>query len=128
MNKSFTLLTGTVLAGLAVALGAFGSHAWKAMLTQNGRTDTFETAVRYHMYHALALLLIGILMKSEGEKKASIAAGLFLTRTILFSGSLYLLCLYPLPGIVYLTPIGGTLFIAGWIFLFLHFLNNKKTA
>jgi uncharacterized membrane protein YgdD (TMEM256/DUF423 family) len=128
MNKSFTLLTGTVLAGLAVALGAFGSHAWKAMLIQNGRTDTFETDVRYHMYHALALLLIGILMKSEGGKKAAIAAGLFLTGTMLFSGSLYLLCLYPLPGIVYLTPVGGTLFMGGWIFLFLHFLNNKKTA
>jgi uncharacterized membrane protein YgdD (TMEM256/DUF423 family) len=128
MNKQFTLLSGTVLAGLAVALGAFGSHALKALLTQNGRTDTFETAVRYQMYHALALLLIGSLMKSESEMKASIAAGLFLTGTILFSGSLYLLCLYPLPGVVYLTPIGGILFMAGWVFLLLYFLSNKKTA
>jgi uncharacterized membrane protein YgdD (TMEM256/DUF423 family) len=128
MNKRFTLLTGAILAGLAVALGAFGSHALKAMLTQNGRVDTFETAVRYHMYHALALLLIGTLMRSEQEKKASAAAGLFLAGTILFSGSLYLLCLYPLPGVVYLTPIGGILFMTGWIFLLLHFLGNKKTA
>jgi uncharacterized membrane protein YgdD (TMEM256/DUF423 family) len=128
MNKRFTLLTGTILAGLAVALGAFGSHALKFMLTQNGRTDTFETAVRYQMYHALALLLVGVLMKSETEKNASIAGGLFLTGTILFSGSLYLLCLYPLPGVVYLTPMGGVLFMAGWIFLLLHFLSNKKTA
>ena len=128
MNKRFALLTGTLLAGLAVALGAFGSHALKAMLIQNGHTDTFETAVRYQMYHALALLLVGALMKSETEKKASIAAGLFITGTILFSCSLYLLCLYPLPGVVYLTPIGGVLFMAGWIFLLLHFLGNKKTA
>jgi uncharacterized membrane protein YgdD (TMEM256/DUF423 family) len=128
MNKRFTLLTGTILAGLAVALGAFGSHALKAMLTQNGRTDTFETALRYQMYHAFALLLVGALMKSETEKKASIAAGLFLTGTILFSGSLYLLCLYPLPGVVYLTPMGGILFMTGWIFLVLHFIGNKKTA
>lgn len=128
MNKRFTFLAGTVLGGLAVAFGAFGSHALKAMLMHNGRTDTFETAVRYQMYHALALLLIGVLIKSETDKKASIAAGLFLTGTILFSGSLYLLCLYPLPGVVYLTPIGGVLFMAGWIFLLLHFLGNKKTA
>lgn len=128
MNKRFTLLTGTILAGMAVALGAFGSHALKVMLTQNGRTDTFETAVRYQMYHALALLLVGALMKSETERKASTAAGLFLTGTILFSGSLYLLCLYPLPGVVYLTPMGGVLFMVGWIFLVLHFLSNKKTA
>jgi len=128
MNKRFALLSGTVLAGLAVSFGAFGSHALKAMLMQNGRIDTFETAVRYQMYHALALLLTGILMKSETEKKASVAAGLFLVGTILFSGSLYLLCLYPLPGVVYLTPMGGVLFMAGWIFLLLHFLGNKKTA
>jgi uncharacterized membrane protein YgdD (TMEM256/DUF423 family) len=68
------------------------------------------------------------LIKSETEKKLFIAAGLFLTGTILFSGSLYLLCLYPIPGVVYLTPIGGVLFMAGWIFLLLHFLGNKKTA
>jgi uncharacterized membrane protein YgdD (TMEM256/DUF423 family) len=128
MNKRFTLLTGTVLAGLAVAFGAFGSHALKAMLTQHGRTDTFETAVRYQMYHALALLLIGSLMKSETEKKASLAAGFFLTGTILFSGSLYLLCLYPIPGVVYLTPVGGVLFMTGWIFLLLYFWSNKKTV
>jgi uncharacterized membrane protein YgdD (TMEM256/DUF423 family) len=128
MNKRFTLLVGTVLAGLAVAFGAFGSHALKAMLTQRGRVDTFEIAVRYQMYHALALLLVGMLMKSEVEKKASIAAGLFLTGTLLFSGSLYVLCQYPIPGIVYLTPMGGALLMGGWIFLLLHFLSNKKTA
>jgi uncharacterized membrane protein YgdD (TMEM256/DUF423 family) len=126
MNKRFTLLAGTILAGLAVAIGAFGSHALKNMLMQQGRTDTFETAVRYQMYHALALLLLGSLMTSE--KKASTAAGFFVVGTLLFSGSLYLLCLYPLPGIVYLTPLGGVSFIVGWIFMLLHFLDNKKTA
>jgi uncharacterized membrane protein YgdD (TMEM256/DUF423 family) len=126
MNKRFTLLMGVFMAGLAVALGAFGSHALKRMLTQSGRTDTFEIAVRYQMYHALAMLLVGIAMKSELDKKASIAAGLFLTGIILFSGSLYILCLNPLPGVVYLTPIGGVFFMVGWIFLFLHFLGNKK--
>jgi uncharacterized membrane protein YgdD (TMEM256/DUF423 family) len=126
MNKRFILLMGTLLAGLAVALGAFGSHALKRMLMQSGRTDTFEIAVRYQMYHGLAMLLVGIVMRNELDKKASIAAGLFLIGIILFSGSLYILCLNPLPGVVYLTPIGGVFFMAGWIFLFLHFLGNKK--
>src|SRR5687767_7671261 len=98
MNKRFILLMGTLLAGLAVALGAFGSHALKGMLIQSGRTETFEIAVRYQMYHALAMLFAGIVMKNESDRKASIAAGLFLIGVILFSGSLYILCLSPLPG------------------------------
>ena len=126
MNKRFILLTGSLLAGVSVALGAFGSHALKQMLMESGRTDTFEIAVRYQMYHALALLLVGSIMKSELCKKASIAAGLFLTGILLFSGSLYILCLRPLPGVVYLTPIGGVFFMGGWLFLFLHFWGNKK--
>jgi uncharacterized membrane protein YgdD (TMEM256/DUF423 family) len=126
MNKRFILLMGTLLAGLAVALGAFGSHALKGMLIQSGRTETFEIAVRYQMYHALAMLFAGIVMKNESDRKASIAAGLFLIGVILFSGSLYILCLSPLPGVVYLTPMGGVFFMAGWFFLFLHFWNNKK--
>jgi uncharacterized membrane protein YgdD (TMEM256/DUF423 family) len=126
MNKRFILLTGTLLAGLAIAFGAFGSHALKRVLMESGRTETFEIAVRYQMYHALAMLLVGVLIKSELDKKASIAASLFFTGIILFSGSLYILCLYPLPGVVYLTPIGGVFFMAGWLFLFLYFWNNKK--
>jgi uncharacterized membrane protein YgdD (TMEM256/DUF423 family) len=58
MQKLF-LLSGAILAGLGVAIGAFGAHAMKAMLEASGRTDTFETAVRYQFYHALALLFIG---------------------------------------------------------------------
>lgn len=128
MNKRFTLASGAILAGLAVAFGAFGSHALRTTLMHNGRTETFETAVRYQMYHALALLFIGVLMKAETERKVSAAAAFFMAGIILFSGSLYSLCLYPLPGVFVLTPIGGVLFMAGWILLALHFLNNKKTA
>jgi uncharacterized membrane protein YgdD (TMEM256/DUF423 family) len=72
--------------------------------------------------------LIGSLMTSESNSKTSAAALLFLFGTILFSGSLYSLSLYPLPGVVYLTPLGGVLFLAGWIFLILHFLSHKKTV
>lgn len=125
MNKRFTLISGAVLAGLAVALGAFGSHALKPMLTSAGRTETFETAVRYHMYHALALLLVGSLMKPEVGKKLSWAAVMFTMGVLLFSGSLYVLCLNPLPGIVYLTPVGGVLFMMGWVLMAVEFISQQ---
>jgi uncharacterized membrane protein YgdD (TMEM256/DUF423 family) len=114
MKKRTVLIIGAALAGLAVALGAFGSHALRDTLLRSGRTDTFETAVRYHMYHALALLYVGILFDDLRAKVLSMSAFAFTSGIVLFSGSLYLLCLYPLPGIVFLTPVGGFLFIIGW--------------
>ena len=126
MNKRAVLISGAVFAGLAVALGAFGSHALKEILANTGRTDTYETAVRYHMYHALALLLVGSLVKSDSSKKLSWAAIFFVCGILLFSGSLYVLCINPFPGIVYLTPIGGVFFIAGWILMALNFITSTQ--
>jgi uncharacterized membrane protein YgdD (TMEM256/DUF423 family) len=116
MQKLF-LISGAILAGLGVAIGAFGAHALKALLEATNRTDTFETAVRYQFYHALALLVVGLLLFRLNSKLIQYAGNLMLAGTIVFSGSLYILCLTGTRWWGAITPIGGVLMIAGWILL-----------
>ena len=121
MQKTFVRL-GALLAGLSVILGAFGAHALKQVLTEKG-LSIFETAVRYQMYHAFGLLIIGILFKEFSHRYLIFAGQLFCAGILLFSGSLYLLS-YIISGaqenlkwIGAVTPLGGVCFILGWIFL-----------
>lgn len=108
-------LAGFVLGALAVALGAFGAHALKNLLALSGRTETYELAVKYHFYHSLALLALAALQPQVGENKARWSARLILLGTLLFSGSLYLLAIFETKAVVFVTPVGGTLLIAGWL-------------
>jgi uncharacterized membrane protein YgdD (TMEM256/DUF423 family) len=115
MYKLF-LLIGTTASALSVAIGAFGAHALKDLLKANGRGDVFETAVKYQFYHSFALLFIGVLLLLKGDNKMLEWAGwAFATGIIVFSGSLYILALTNVGKWGAVTPIGGTLFIAGWI-------------
>lgn len=118
--KKLILPSGAILAGLGVALGAFGAHAFKAALEANHRTETFETAVRYQMYGAFALLIVGILFQigNFSEKLLTRAAQCFLIGTIIFSTSLYLICATNILIFGAIAPIGGTLLMIGWGFLF----------
>lgn len=125
MDKKTIFIYATVLAGLGVALGAIGSHALKETLLSKGRTDTFETAVRYQLYHAMAMFVVGILYACK-NKILSIVAIFFLSGAILFSGSLYLLSLTSMSWVVYLTPLGGMLMIGGWVLLLFYFLKREK--
>lgn len=118
MNRFF-LQAGALLAGLSVALGAFGAHAFKAALEASNRTDTFETAARYQMYGALALIFVGILSEKIPHKFLNWAGYLLLIGTIIFAGSLYLICATGVTMWGAVAPIGGTALIAGWIFFFL---------
>jgi len=118
MNRFF-LQAGTLLAGLSVALGAFGAHAFKAALEAANRTDTFETAARYQMYGALALILVGILTDKISHKFLNWAGYSLLIGTLIFAGSLYLICATGVTMWGAITPIGGTALIVGWVFLFL---------
>jgi uncharacterized membrane protein YgdD (TMEM256/DUF423 family) len=95
---------------LAVALGAFGAHALRSMLEQHGLADAWNKAVLYQFVHALALLVIGA--TAIGNRPA---VWLFLSGTVLFSGSLYALCLTNLRWLGAITPFGGLCFLAGWI-------------
>ncbi|MFN8357327.1 MAG: DUF423 domain-containing protein [Spirosomataceae bacterium] len=114
MNTKNTLIIGALLAGVGVALGAFGAHALKASLQAAGRFDTYETAVRYQFYHALGLLLVGLLNKAHPTKKLSYASLCMLVGVMIFSGSLYLICFTGVTMWGAVAPIGGTLLMISW--------------
>jgi uncharacterized membrane protein YgdD (TMEM256/DUF423 family) len=118
MDGMFWVRIGAVSAALAVAAGAFGAHGLRATLEASGRAATFETAVRYHVYHALALVAVGLLGLHAGRSTALEVAGWsFLVGMLLFSGSLYGLSLSGPRWLGAITPLGGVAFIAGWIAL-----------
>ena len=132
MHKRFITI-GALLGAIAVALGAFGAHGLKKIVPAE-TVQTFQTGVQYQMYHALALLLTGLLYEKCFQKFARIAGVLFLIGVILFSGSLYLLTAgkaaeiasFDRSGI--LTPFGGIAFIAGWLFLFLAAMKKGERS
>lgn len=118
MNKLF-LQIAAILGGLGVALGAFGAHAFKPALEAMGRVETFETAARYQMYGAFVLLIIGILSEKFPNKLITVSGYAFLIGTIIFSGSLYTICLTGITVFGAVAPIGGTALIVGWVCLLL---------
>lgn len=130
MVKIF-LAIAALLAGLSVALGAFASHGLKDKLTDRA-LEIFETATRYQMYHALALLLVGILlmqselMQVETSQPWLNAAGYaFVAGIIIFSGSLYALSFSGIKVLGAITPIGGVAFMVGWGCVAIAALNFK---
>ena len=125
-----------LLGAIAVALGALGAHFLKGKLSTGlitpDQLNGFDTAVKYQMYHLLAMLALVLLSKHSSHKFIHWAYNCFLTGIILFSGSLYFLCTRNLFGADWLkvlgpiTPIGGLFFIAGWIFLALTALKKDN--
>ena len=107
----------SILGALSVAGGAFGAHALKGQLTETA-LGSFETGIRYQMYHVLALLVVALLIKQSPNAALLTAAGwCFLAGIVLFSGSLYGLSLGNLKALGPVTPLGGVAFMAGWICL-----------
>ncbi|HET6991680.1 MAG TPA: DUF423 domain-containing protein [Bacteroidia bacterium] len=135
MSKK-NLAAGFLFAALAVILGAFAAHGLKQYV-DSGKMDlqmlqNFETAVRYQMYHAFALITCGILGKVYGENKfLKIAGLLFIIGIIFFSGSLYLLSTRDIIGLTSwkwlgpITPLGGLCFISAWILLAISVLKKQ---
>lgn len=114
MTARLALVTGAVLAFIAVALGAFGAHALKARLATD-MAAVWQTAVQYHAWHALALLAAGLLLLQRPDASGmAVAAWLFAAGIVLFSGSLYLLALTGIRGLGAVTPFGGAALLAGW--------------
>ena len=116
MAKIFLIL-GSSFAGLAVAIGAFGAHALKSILESTNRLETFETGVKYQFYHALALIVLGLLMQKFDHRMFTWAGYGFIIGTILFSGSLYILSLSGITKWGAVTPLGGVAFLIGWLAL-----------
>jgi uncharacterized membrane protein YgdD (TMEM256/DUF423 family) len=104
---------GSILTGLGVVFGAFGAHALKASLSPL-LLNTFETGVRYQMYHGLGLLALAWAVGRWPERRLAPAAWLLLMGTVVFSGSLYLLVLTGARWFGAVTPFGGVALIAGW--------------
>jgi uncharacterized membrane protein YgdD (TMEM256/DUF423 family) len=118
MAKLFVML-GAALMFLGVALGAFGAHGLSAYLARHELANTFETAVRYHMIHGLALFAAAWTVDKWGGALPTWAGYLFVAGIILFSGSLYLLVATRMRWLGAITPLGGVAFLAGWLCLFL---------
>lgn len=121
--------TAAILGMIAIVLGAFGAHALKKVLSLE-QLNTFETGVKYQMYHALFLLFVGN-SQFVSEKAKKTILNLVVVGVILFSGSIYLLATNDLTSfdfrtIGFLTPIGGLLLIIAWFWLFIDFKNKKS--
>jgi uncharacterized membrane protein YgdD (TMEM256/DUF423 family) len=123
MTQKAILLIASALGALTVIIGAFGAHALSSMLQASNRTDTFETAVKYQMYHTLALLTVGLLLFRVEQPALQIAAWCFFLGILIFSGSLYTLSLTGITWLGAIAPIGGALLIAGWGALFYAILK-----
>lgn len=126
--KTLTLIIGAIYGLTSVILGAFGAHALKKVLSVE-RLTSFETGVKYQMYHALLLLLIGFFLKFEtGIEKTT--AWFIILGTFLFSVSIYLLSFQEVWGVNLkflgpITPLGGLLMITGWALLIYVFAKTK---
>jgi uncharacterized membrane protein YgdD (TMEM256/DUF423 family) len=129
-NKDF-LTTATALAALAVALGAFGAHGLKPLVSPE-RLEAFKTGVQYQFYHAFAIALTVIISQHLDDKWLRRSAWLFLTGILLFSGSLYILTYFSATNteggkwVGAITPLGGVFFLLGWGFLTMAILKNKS--
>ena len=108
------LVIGGLLMALGVVLGAVGTHALRARLTPD-QLSVFETAVRYHIYNALGLLIIGAVALSANPPQLRWAAGLIVVGIVLFSGALYAASLGAPRFVHVFTPFGGVALIAGWV-------------
>ena len=115
MVKLF-LTTGSLFALLAVAAGAFGAHGLENRLDQN-HLEYFKTAAQYQMYHALALLAVAWVGAYRHSRKAAAAGSCFIAGIFIFAGTLYALALGGPKWLGAITPIGGVLFMVGWLLL-----------
>jgi uncharacterized membrane protein YgdD (TMEM256/DUF423 family) len=137
MFSKYYISIAAFLGALTVALGAFGAHALKAVLSPAALV-TYETAVRYQVYHVVALLFTGILLQKAStpkQQKLLSRAGLFfIDGIVLFSGSLYFIVAKPflgiegLPWVGIITPMGGLLWMVAWVLLALSHLKGVENS
>ena len=121
------LLFGAAFGFIGVALGAFGAHGLKNIVSPD-LLVIFETGARYQMYHAFALLFTGLLQFHIQSKHLSMAGNFFIAGIFLFSGSLYAMTFTGIRTFGAITPFGGVSFLVGWFLLVLAVVKNKKDA
>ncbi|WP_027192082.1 DUF423 domain-containing protein [Fundidesulfovibrio putealis] len=118
---------GALSAFIAVAAGAFGAHALKHQLAPD-MLAVFEIGVRYQMYHAIALLCVSLACAKWPGKLMAAGGWLFITGTVFFSGSLYQLSLTGMKSLGIITPIGGGIWLAGWVCVAIGALKYRKAG
>lgn len=122
----YVVFTGAISGFLAVVLGAFAAHGLRHQLSPE-MLLVFKMATDYQMFHALALVLVGFIHKQSSGKSLTLSALAFILGSLLFCGSLYALAL-GLPKILgFITPLGGSLFLVGWIALAVHAWPRKPS-
>ena len=127
MFAKLHIVTGGLLGLSSVLLGAFGAHGLRNLVSA-ASISSWQTGVSYQMFHALALLIIGLWLRQGGAKLLNWAAILFSLGVLTFSGSIYLLVLFQVSWIGPITPLGGLLLIAGWLCLCLAALKLDETT
>ncbi len=121
-DKIFMLM-GCALSGSGVALGAFGAHGLRKLLSSE-MLSVYQTGVLYQLIHGIALLVVGLIWRQFGGSLVSSAGWFLFTGTLLFSGSLYILSMTSVRYVGLLTPLGGVAFIIGWALLFAGILRS----
>jgi len=129
MNKRI-LISAAILAIIAIVLGAFGAHKLKELLPEQS-LNSFETGVRYQMYHVFLLLFLGVFSEITESVKKKVYR-LTMVGVLFFSGSIYMLSTYSITGfdissIGFITPIGGLLLLTAWGLLLRSFINLKAS-
>jgi uncharacterized membrane protein YgdD (TMEM256/DUF423 family) len=118
MSGNVWVALGAVLAAAAVAAGAIGTHVLKETIKLEAPAlETFETAVRYQMYHALGLIFVGVLVMRQPHWLLTLAGAAFLSGIVLFSGGIYAWLATHTRPFIMVVPIGGTAWILGWLVL-----------
>ena len=119
------LIFAAISGVLAVGLGAFGAHALRDRLEANGNLATYNTAVQYHFYHTLALLIIGLAMSKYSNQWLATSSYFMMGGLVIFSGTLYVLAITNVKWLGAITPLGGLGLILGWASLAVAFWQIK---
>lgn len=118
------LVLGSFLLAIAVLIGAFGAHGLKNMVTPD-KLVTFETGVRYHFYHAFGILFLGLAQQLLQTQKFDVSVYSFLVGILLFSFNCYLYALTDIKTFAMIVPLGGVLFVLGWVVMTVKFLKIR---
>ena len=121
------LTAGAISGAMAVLLGAFGAHLLKQMISPE-MLEVFKTGIQYQFYHTSALLMVGLLMNLNPTKSLKWSGYLFMSGILIFSGFLYLLALTGIKTLGMIVPIGGVMFVAGWICMLIHLFKIKALS
>ncbi len=119
-----SLVIGSAMLALAVLIGAFGAHGLKDMV-EAGKLVTFETGVRYHFYHGFGLMLLGLVQQNLQTLNLNVSTWSFLVGTILFSFNCYFYVLTGMKVFAMIVPVGGLLFVLGWVVLMIKILKLR---